>query len=661
MRGRKTRKFRIKSQSKTVIDRETVKKHADNFFGVVNKEWLDRIKIPATETRITEAYFISEDINKELNTIIDEQIRDARLNPIQTLMTSLEAIEEIPRGLSPLLQTVMSLSTPSDISARIGWMTRAGIPAPIDIYVQGDPHEQTRCLVFIEEGSPQIGPSFYWTERAHVKKRLAYEQYCQKLARIVGLPELEHGYTAEREIAHQYSTRDEKSDARRSTNTLSWSALQKTYTTIDWTRLFTSLGLPERMLPDLHYNVLSPSYIHHLQSRMRSWTPGRWAGWFGLLATQWAAGRIPAGPLRDAWFDYNYRFMQGMAADDTRPNLHRAMIRLLMPTTLGRLWISKHYQPCFRQRIVAMVNSIQAAAATCLETTEWMAPSTRKAAIKKLKSMEIFACWPLLSTWSANIAEPTCGLSTDFLDNILFLAATRMDRNLSQLVKGVCGGKSVDNNEWTRSVFEVNAFYYPDLNRFVMPAGILRKPFYDHEASLVTNYGAIGATIGHEFCHAFDAEGRTYDAEGNQRDWWSEKDDREYKRKAAAVVRLYESVEYRDLPVDGELTLVENIADIGGLEFALEGLQLALKRKATNEELREFFTSFAISWRSKDRLKRAAQLLDADPHAPPMLRVNHAVRQFDEWYQAFGIEKDDPGFIPPEKRIHFFRVSRDSA
>jgi len=589
--------------------------------------------------------------------IIAEQVERKEPNVIQTLMQSLEAIQEIPQGLSALLHTVMSLSTPADISARIGWMNRAGIPTPLDVYVQGDPHAQMRCLVFLEEGTPQIGPSFYWTDRSYVEKRRAYARYCAALARSMGLPSLEHGYTAEREIAHQYSTREEKTDARRSTNALSWSSLCSTYTTIDWTRLFTSLGLPAERLPEYHYNLLSPSYIHHLQRRMRSWSTDRWAGWFGLLATQWAAGRVPTGPLREAWFRYNYRFMQGMGSDESRPTLHRAMIRMMLPATLGRLWVTKHYEPCFRKNIVAMIHMIRAAATTCLETTEWMAPATRRAAVKKLHAMEIFACWPSLSSWSSSVAEPTCGLSDRFLDNLLFLSAAKMDRNLSQLSQGVCGKQSVDNNEWARPVFEVNAFYYPELNRFVMPAGILRAPFYDPQASLVTNYGAIGATIGHEFCHAFDSEGRTYDAEGNQRSWWSPVDDREYKRKAAAVIRLYESVDYRGMPVDGELTLVENIADLGGLEFALEGLQRALRRKATDAELREFFTAFAISWQSKDRMKRAAQLLDSDPHSPPMLRVNHAVRQFDEWYRAFGITDTDPGFIAPEHRIHFFRAT----
>jgi len=113
-------------------------------------------------------------------------------------------------------------------------------------------------------------------------------------------------------------------------------------------------------------------------------------------------------------------------------------------------------------------------------------------------------------------------------------------------------------------------------------------------------------------------------------------------------------VPYRGLSVNGRLTLVENIADLGGLEFSMAGLRSALGRELTKDEKKEFFTAYAVSWRAKDRLKRAAELLITDPHAPPALRVSHAVRQFDEWYEAFDIKETCEEYIPPAKRIHFF-------
>jgi predicted metalloendopeptidase len=120
------------------------------------------------------------------------------------------------------------------------------------------------------------------------------------------------------------------------------------------------------------------------------------------------------------------------------------------------------------------------------------------------------------------------------------------------------------------------------------------------------------------------------------------------------MIKLYESTPYRGLPVDGELTLVENISDLGGIHFALDGLRLALHREPNRQEMREFFISFSVSWRSKDRLKRAAELLATDMHAPPMLRVNHVVRQLDEWYEAFNIGPDCEEWIDPKDRIRFF-------
>ena len=201
----------------------------------------------------------------------------------------------------------------------------------------------------------------------------------------------------------------------------------------------------------------------------------------------------------------------------------------------------------------------------------------------------------------------------------------------------------------------MNAYYYPDENKFILPAAILRPPFYDSTQSLAWKYGAIGATIGHELCHAFDAEGRLFDEHGDKRDWWTKHDDREYRRRSKQVVRLFDNTPYKGLAVNGELTLIENIADLGGLEFALAGLKAAMKPGGVSrDDLRDFFTAFAVSWRSKDRLRRAEQLLTIDVHAPPQLRVDLVVRQMDDWYYAFDITDTSPDWIEPSKRIRFF-------
>jgi predicted metalloendopeptidase len=574
----------------------------------------------------------------------------SQTGPISDLVQSWIAAEnKIPTGVSPLIQIMMTMNSVSDISTRIGWMNRYGISAPLAIYIQGDPRDHKRCRVFIEEGEPHIGIPEYWLNSEYAEHRKAYLTYVKRLATAFGLPPILLGYTAEREFARVFPSVIER---KVRINMSTWTELNREYRSIDWTGMFTAWGLDPKQLPDLVYNVTSSAFLHHLQRRMLTWSMQRWQGWFSLLVAQWVAGVSPKGPLRTAWFDYNRRFLQGSEVDETTEELRHAVVRVLMPNTLGKLWVQTHCDPKVRHNVMDMVSRIRDAAETCLRRTPWMATSTRGAAIRKLRKLDAQVCWPEIDKWHP--VELSCGLSaTDLIGNRLAISKASSDMNQELLKTGDCRHPTGDL--WGKAVFEVNAYYYPDENRFLLPAAILRPPFYDPAKSLAWNYGAIGATIGHELCHAFDSDGRSYDENGDKRDWWTERDDREYKQRAKAVVRLYETRDYRGHEVDGILTLVENIADIGGLEFSLEGLKGALGRPIKKEELRDFFTSFAVSWRSKDRLKRAVELLVTDPHSPPMLRVNHVVRQFDEWYEAFDVVPESDGWIAPDHRIHFFR------
>lgn len=624
---------------------------AADFYGAQNNKWLAATRIPATETRITQAYYIRETINRELARVL--HATETEPGPVRDLLQSWDAATRasgIPDGLTPILLMMLSTASSADIAAHMGWMNRHGIGAPLQVYVQGDPRDHHRCRVFLEEGQPRIGIPEFWTWPTYRAHRQAYATYVNRLATILHLPALRQAYGAEREFAHIYPSALER---RTRTNMMTFRELSDTYNAIDWPALLAAVGLPREYQGDLLYNVTSRPFLHHLNRRFRTWRPSRWGAWFALSVAQWIAGLSPAGPLRAAWFAYSRRFLQGMPTDDVPTDLRRAIAYTLLPNTLGRKWVADHCDPGLKGAIRTITANIQEAAADALRHTDWMAPSTRRAAIAKLRAMDIQVCWP--DPWPTESAAGPGDLSaTDYVGNLLAIAERATQRNLDQLTKpGGC--RHPMDDDWGQAPYVVNAFYYPEENRFLLPAGILRPPFYDPAASLPANYGGIGATIGHELCHAFDAEGRRYDSHGDSRDWWGDRDERDYLRRARQMVRLFESERYRGFRVDGELTLTENIADLGGLEFALGGLERALGRPATCGELREFFVSYAVSWRAKDRLRRAAQLLATDFHAPPMLRVNHIVRQFDEWYTAFDILPECPGFVPPDKRIRFFR------
>jgi putative endopeptidase len=624
--------------------RRTRKRHAgDDFYGDVNGAWMREARIPPTETRITQAYFIHTEIKKELATTIRKQ----KTGLITDMLASWTVAEtqRIPHGIGPILQLMFAMQSPTDISTRIGWMNRHGLSAPLSISVLGDPRDNSRCRVHIEEGSPNIGIPEYWLWPEFAKTRRAYRTYIDAIAAILALPQLRSAAVTEKEFADIYPSATER---KMRINMLNWRELNTEYSGFDWAALLTTYGIPTERLPTLLYNVPSHAFLHRIQRRLTTWPISTWQNWFALIAAQWIAGMSPHGPLRSAWFAYSRRFLQGMERDDTPEELRMGIIRTTMPNTLGRLWVAEFCPASLRRDVSELVEQIRKTAISMMGRVSWFAPSTRRAAVAKLRAMDIEVCWP--DPWDS--PDISCDLSrTESVQNLLTLSGYATDKSIERLRDGC---RKPYGDGWGKPVYEVNAYYYPAENRFLLPASILRPPFYDPTKSLIWNYGAIGATVGHELCHAFDAEGRSYDARGDKHEWWTARDDREYRRRTRRVVALYESRKYRGMKVNGHLTLVENIADLGGLEFALAAAAVATGRPLTKAETREFFTAYAISWRAKDRLKRAAELLQTDSHAPPALRVNHAVRQFDEWYEAFDITPDSPGYIPPEKRIRFF-------
>ena len=321
-----------------------------------------------------------------------------------------------------------------------------------------------------------------------------------------------------------------------------------------------------------------------------------------------------------------------------------------MPSRLGALWVREYCSARLKRDVEGICERVRQAAIDQVRTTPWLATSTREVAVYKLQRLSIEVGWP--DVWE-HLNIPALHAKMTMVEAMQTLAAAATDRDLALLRSGDCSRPTGDG--WASPVFDVNAFYYPAENRFLLPAGILRPPFYDPRKSAVWNYGAIGATIGHELCHAFDAEGRNFDADGNYRNWWTAGDRREYDARAKRMIELYESEDYRGLAVNGRLTLVENIADIGGLEFALAGAKKAVGRALTRAELRDFFYAFAYSWRAKDRIQTAAERLATNTHAPPQIRVNHTLRQLDEWYEAYAVTADCPAFVAPSKRIRFFR------
>ena len=284
-----------------------------------------------------------------------------------------------------------------------------------------------------------------------------------------------------------------------------------------------------------------------------------------------------------------------------------------------------------------------------LGTIEWMQPKTRLKAIKKVKSIHMGVAYPNIMP-----KDPDVILNPEqFIKNIFLLGNAEFQRDLKN------ANTKLNPEKWEDAIFEVNAYYYNEGNRLILPAGILKYPFYDQSASDGWNLGGIGATIGHELTHAFDMDGKDYDENGNRNPWWTSDDNKKYNQKTKSIISLYDKTKYFNQYINGTLTLSENISDLGGLALSLMTLKTRLEKRKVNNEVRmkelcEFFISYAVSWRTKEKRKKAMQSLFTDLHSPPIARVNNIVRQFDDWYECFDIKPGNILYTAPEERIRIF-------
>jgi putative endopeptidase len=244
--------------------------------------------------------------------------------------------------------------------------------------------------------------------------------------------------------------------------------------------------------------------------------------------------------------------------------------------------------------------------------------------------------------------------SDDLVGDVLASSKFDWQRQVERL------NSPVDRDEWTTSPQTANAFYDNNLNEMVLPAGILQPPFFDPAADPAVNYGGIGATIGHEIIHGFDDQGRKYDGSGALSTWWTRADAKKFVSRTAVLRRQFGAYEpFPGVRVKGDLTLGENIADLGGALVALDAYHISLGDKSapvidglTGDQ--RFFLSYAQSWREKSTDATVRQQIVTDEHAPVQYRVNGVVRNMDSWYEAFNVKRTTKLFLAPKDRVRIW-------
>ncbi|HEY9114146.1 MAG TPA: M13-type metalloendopeptidase, partial [Bacteroidales bacterium] len=317
---------------------------------------------------------------------------------------------------------------------------------------------------------------------------------------------------------------------------------------------------------------------------------------------------------------------------------------------IGQIYVQKYFPPESKSRMVELVENLRLAFAERIKNMDWMDDSTKQKALDKLAAITVKIGYP--DKWRD---YSTLEIVPDnYLVNVLNANKFEFKRDLDKI------GKPVDKTEWGMTPQTVNAYYNPTNNEIVFPAGILQAPFFNKDADDAVNYGAIGVVIGHEMTHGFDDQGRKYDKDGNLNDWWTAGDAERFSEKTVILAKQYDGYKILDsLNVDGQLTMGENIADLGGLNIAYDALQMAYNGKQPDKidgytADQRFFLGYGQIWRQNIRDKELMRRLKEDVHSPGEARVNVPIFNLDVFVESFNISPDDALFIPAEERAYIW-------
>jgi putative endopeptidase len=395
--------------------------------------------------------------------------------------------------------------------------------------------------------------------------------------------------------------------------------------------------------------VRQPSFIEGLGALLVDhWLPA-WRDWLSWQVIHSAAPFLP-GDFVEANFDFYGRTLTGTPTQRDRWKRGVSLVESAMGDAVGRIYVARHFPEDSKKYMDVLVGNLIEAYRQSIQSLEWMTDATKARALEKLEKFTPKVGYPVKWRDYSSLVITR----DDLIGNVRNIAEFELARELGKI------GKPIDRDEWFMNPQTVNAYYNPGFNEIVFPAAILQWPFFDPERDDAANYGSIGAVIGHEIGHGFDDQGSQFDGDGLLTDWWTEKDRAQFDERAAMLIAQFNELTPQGLDekytVNGELTIGENIGDLGGVAIAWKAYQIALDGAEPPvidglTGAQRFFLSHALSWEQKARDEEAIRLLTIDPHSPPEFRCNQIVRNIDAFYDAFSVTADDELWLDPAQRV----------
>ena len=633
---------------------------SQDFYEHVNRGWLQRTEIPADKSRYGAFTILDEVVKDKVKEIIEEagqnaaaqtgaaqQVGDLYKSYINTERRDLAGWQPIERWLRRV----------DGLASKEAWVEfqselyTLGVPGLLGVYIDQDAKRSDQYAVHLSQAGITLPDRDYYLldEPRYQEARRALLAYITDVFTRHGQADAaiaaEKILQLETEIAKIQWTQVELRDPLKSYNKVAVSQFVQEYPHLNWRVHARTSGLP--LEGDLI--VGQPSFFSGLDRLVADTELKTLQAITRFRIIDTFAGVLDAETEKRS-FAFHETALSGVS--EQQPLWKRGVdtCSQLLGMPVGQLYVARHFSPEAKQRMQAMVENLKQAFAIRLQALEWMSPGTKQRAMEKLKLFSHKIGYPdRWKDYSSVVIQ-----ADSIVDNLIAIHRFEHQYAIQKL------GKPIDRGEWLMPPQMVNAYFNPQMNEIVFPAAILQPPFFNLEADDAVNYGGIGAVIGHEISHGFDDQGSKYDGHGNLQNWWTAEDRQEFERRSQQLVKQYAGYRpFADMQVNGELTLGENIGDLGGLNAAYTAYHLALQGKEapvldgfTGDQ--RFFIGWAQVWLFKYREAELRKRLLTDPHSPAKYRTNGIVSNIDAFYQAFAIPTGSPMWLDNQARVRIW-------
>ena len=640
-------------------DLDTSVRPGDDFFLYANGGWIKNNPLKPEYARYGSFDVLREQNVENLNALFSEMTKmtpepgtiDQKI--VDLYKQGLDSTRLNAEGGAPLKKYIDELYAVADkkaLASHLGKLNLVGEGGFFGGGVEADLMDSKTQIFYLGQGGLGMGDRDYYVDPANAELRKGYEAMLCKLFSLAGLdnPEQRAANAAgiEDKLATFSWTSVENRDYTKQYNPMSTADICKAFPGFDFAGFFEALGVPAQdkiiVQQPSFFQGFSDLYKDTDIESLKDYLAGQ------LISSS-------AGSLSDDFYAASFDFFstQMSGVTEQRPRWKRAMSvpNSILGEAVGKMYVEKFFPESSKQRMLELVKNLQISLGQHIDELEWMSDATKARAREKLSAFTVKIGYP--DKWK-DYSSLTVDPSLSYYENLRAASAWYVADNLSKL------GKPTDPTEWGMTPQTVNAYYNPTTNEICFPAGILQPPFFNPDADDAVNYGAIGVVIGHEMTHGFDDQGSLFDKDGNMNNWWTDEDRAAFVAKTKTLADQYSAVEI--LPgvhANGELTLGENIADHGGVSIAWTALQNALGGVEPAPidgftAAQRFFLGYAHVWAQNITDEERARLTKLDVHSLGDNRVNVTLRNFQTFFDAFGIKEGDPMFRPESERVHIW-------